>query len=174
MNRSGRYAIMLREFVTSEEKPSIRSLATKHGRSFSAVARTARLEKWEEKRTSHWNKVMADTSDRTVSKYAGRVIELHGKFLDSVEKTLDVYSAKLESGEITPTPTDVAKLMTTVREMVSKPSAAESPEGAAQNGITISESLGLEFIRAIEATARGRVERGGVVPPPRLVSGSSG
>ena len=67
MNRTGKYRDARREYVTAPEPISIRSLAPKYDRSYSAMARMARIEGWEAERLAYHNRteeIVATTASR--------------------------------------------------------------------------------------------------------------
>lgn len=175
MNRTGKYRDARREYVTSPENISIRALAPKYDRSYSAMARIARLEGWEAERQAYNNRteqiVVATASDAL----AQRLITLNDDFLTATEDSIRIYRRKLESGEITPTPADITKLVMTVRDILAPRKPEEGSDGPLA-GLHISESGLRSLAGAVEAAARSRIVEGGVGEPtePKLVGSSEG
>lgn len=175
MNRAAMYREARREFVTSPEEISIRQLAPKYGRSYSAMARIARIEKWAVERAAfheRTNEIVATVSSEALGE---RLIKLNDDALSAAEETIEVYRAKLKSGEITPTPADVTKFVTTIRDVLAPRKAEESPDGSI-GGLHISDEGLRSLAGLIETTARGRLAAGavGAAAEPKLVGSSEG
>ena len=175
MNRAAMYREARREFVTSPEEISIRQLAPKYKRSYSAMARIARLEGWAVERAAYHdraNEIVATVSSEALGE---RLIKLNDDALSAAEETIAVYRKKLESGEITPTPADVTKFVTTIRDVLAPRKAEESPDGSI-GGLHISDAGLRSLAGALEATARSRLASGrvGEAAEPKLVGTSEG
>ena len=175
MNRTGKYRDARREYVTSPEPISIRQLAPKYERSYSAMARMARIEGWEAERLAYHNRTEEIVAHTASTALAERLITLNDDFLSATEDSIRVYRQKLESGDITPTPADITKLVMTVRDMLAPRKAEEGSDGPLA-GLHISESGLRSLAGAVEAAARGRLASGGVGEPaePKLVGSSQG
>lgn len=176
MNRTGKYRDARREFVTSPESISIRQLAPKYDRSYSAMARIARMEGWAAERAAYHNRTEEIVIETASDALAQRLINLNDDFLTATEDSIRVYRKKLDSGEITPTPADITKLVMTVRDMLAPRRAEEGSDGSSIGGLHISDDGLRSLAGALEATARGRLATGAVGAPaePKLVGSSEG
>lgn len=175
MNRSGQYDLIEQKFVTGSDEITITSLAREMGRTTSTVARMARIRGWYDKRAAYRESFAQRTYDATIDAHGPRIVKLHEKYLTAAEKTVDRYVEAIDNHEITPTPSDLAKIMSVVRELTAKPAAAEeSPEAA--GGIHLSEGVSRELVRSLEDLARARLESGAgpAAPRPKLVSAGQG
>lgn len=176
MNRAGLYREARREFVTSIDRPSFRKLAPKYGRTASSMARIARLENWLAEREAFHNRTDEIVATVASDAMGERLIKLYDDYLAAAEESVEVYRAKLAAGEITPTPADVSKLVTSMREILAPKAGSdgESPNGG--SGLHISEAGLRSLAGAVEAAARGRLAPGGVGAPaePKLVGSSEG
>lgn len=170
MNRTSKYRDARREYITAIEPISIRSLAPKYERSYSAMARVARMEGWEAERAAYHSRAEHIVATNASTALAERLIHLNDDFLAATEESIKVYRRKLESGEITPTPADVTKLVLTVRDMLAPRKTEEHSDGSVA-GLSISEDGLRSLAGAIEAAARGQLAEGGVGTPaePKLV-----
>lgn len=175
MNRTGKYRDARREYVTAPEKVSIRSLAPKYDRSYSAMARMARLEGWEVERLAYHNRTEEIVAHTASTALAERLINLNDDFLAATEESIKVYREKLASGDITPVPADITKLVMTVRDMLAPRKTEESSDGPTP-GLHISESGLRSLAGLVETAARGRLATGGVgeAAEPKLVGSSEG
>lgn len=171
MNRSGAYDIMEKAYVTGGDEVTVTALAREHGRSKSTVARMARIQGWYDKRASYRDSLANRTYEATADEYGPRIVKLNERFLTAAEKTVERYIEAVESREITPAATDLAKIMTVVREITAKPSE-EGPEGTGD--IRIPEGVGIEAIRALEQLARDRIAGVSGTAPPRPQLASTG
>ena len=175
MNRTSKYTEARREYVTSPTSVSIRQLAPKYERSYSAMARIARLEGWEVERVAFHNRTNEIVEAGAAEQLAGRLLKLNDTFLAATEESIAIYREKLASGDITPTPADVTKLVLTVRDMLAPRKADESPE-ASGAGLHISEAGLRQLAGALEPLARGRLAGGSMGAPagPKLIGSSEG
>ena len=179
MNKSGAYDLMEREYVNcppgQEDQFTITAIAERYGRAKSSVARMSRLKGWKEKRAKAQAMLTGVVSELDTDTYAHRLHDIHGKFVDAAEKSLEAYTRAVENGDITPSAGDVAKMVTLVRDIVSKPGGGSEGE-TDHGGIQISESLGRELLGSIESLARERLERGSAAgaAEPKLVGSGEG
>ena len=174
MNRSGKYELMRREYITGDESVTMASLAEKYGRSPGSVGRMAAKEGWLDDRNAFRRSVSEKVTDQAADEYSGRVLKLQGDFLEALETSITKYHAGVQSGQIVPNPSDIAKLMQTAREIVSK----QAPQGSedAGGGIRISEGIARELFGSLETIARDRLATGAVerAPRPKLVGSGQG
>lgn len=172
MNRSGAYDAMAREYITAPRDAPVtyRELSEKYGRSPGSIGRMAGIEKWGDKRAAYLASLANGDTAANLEAFRGQLTDIQKKYLDAVEASVDKYTEAVERGQIVPRPADISSLMTTLKALFERP-RAEHPEGSSGTGITISESLGSDFLRALEGVARSRAESGGMEKPsrPKLV-----
>jgi hypothetical protein len=177
MNRSGAYDVMAREYITAprDAPVTLKELGAKFGRSAGSVGRIAKLENWVGKRETYLAGIANGETAAVQAAFVGQLTDIQRKYLEAVEKSLDSYIGAVDSGQLVPRPSDVSGLMTTLKAMFERPRAEPNGEGN-NGGITISESLGADFLRTLESVARAKLESGGMEAPPRpkLVGSSQG
>lgn len=170
MNRSSLYTDARREFVTSPAPITIRKLAPKYNRTPSSMYRIARLEGWEAERLAYQNRTQEIVSATASEELARRLIQLNDDVLSATEESIEVYRKKLADGSIVPTPADITKLVTSVREALGP--RREESDGA--SGLHISESGLRSLAGLVEGVARERLATGamGTAPEPKPVGSS--
>jgi hypothetical protein len=173
MNRSGKYELMRQEYVLGDDTVTYASLGEKYGRSPGSIGPIAKKEGWIELRAAHRASVAAKADLELTGETIRKIIDLRTKTIDAAITSVNRYVEAVDNKEITPNATDVAKLVTTVRELTTKvATGGEEDDG---DGIHISGGATRDLARALEAVVRSRADTGGMAEParPQLV-GSSG
>jgi hypothetical protein len=169
---------MEREYVTApigeESAFTITAIADRYGRGKSSVARMSRIKEWKRKRDEHRRQTGAIVSELDSDTYAARISKLHGDFVEAAEKTVAAYVKAVDAGEITPSAGDVAKMVTTVQQILAGHAGGEQGDKG-DGDIRIPGSLGRDFIGALEGIARERLASAPVAGPaePKPVGPSS-
>lgn len=180
MNSTGAYDLMEREYVTAlpeqEDEFSLTKIAKRYGRAASSVARMSRKGDWPAKRAAFRGNVSSITAELDADTYAGRLHDLHGKFVEAAEITLDQYIGLVKSGEYKPSASDVEKMVKLVREIVNRPKGGEEHSGGSQlpPGLNLSPDLARDLLGRLDGLARERLESGAGPGDPVVVSDPEG
>jgi hypothetical protein len=163
------YPALEREYLESEETPSLRKMAEREGISNSTLSDYARKHKWAEKR--------AEIKDRETRQYLALVAERNARRLARMsELTVDVLEGHLirfaqqltqhldEDGKpsgkepLFVSPKDVQEAIRLIRDLSAQNKPQEAGSSGSASPVTI--NIGSDFIAAVGELARGSLQSG--------------
>lgn len=176
------YPQLKREYVTAEERPSLRAMAKREGISNSTISAYAKKDDWDGERAKYQRKLLDEFIDTTAVKNAKRLARLSELTVDVLEGTLARYAEQLvqhldEDGKqiagkdpIGISPKDAVEAIRLIRElsMANSRQSEEKPSG----GVTI--NIGRDLLDAVGELARGALQsRGTSGPRPVALPGGA-
>jgi len=138
------------EFVTSDL--SIRELARRNNVSYSSMAKHARDNDWNGKRTAYKASLSRQTYERMAAEIADQEGIIREESLIVLRASLRRYAEQLAAGEVTITTKDAVEVVKAIRDMMREP---EDGKRDADTARTVSKP-DAEHLRRIAEAARAR------------------
>jgi hypothetical protein len=147
------------EYVTGND--SLRSLAARHGVSFSSLAAYARREDWAGRKVAYQSSLARRTYDAMAMEQGDYKAVVLSESVKVARATLSVYAESLASRKVAVTPKDAVEMIRTLAELLRDPKEGGTNERVIIEGSA--RAVNADFLRRVADAARGQLAPEGVL-----------